>query len=206
MFKSGITVKELIDQVQNEVDIAIDVGNDAVLQSYNGLIAGLYRDIVHSEKVERYTDFSDVKYGKTITWEANHGSEGVYRVYTEDLFELEKVNPSFALVTDRMCWFTSGAKQITLRNFDEDACLVVYHEMPEEMDYKKKNDNDELLIEKTYVPVPIDFIDMVKAKIRGDMYNISNDDDLAAKWYNIYNARIEDFKIFISENRTEVNG
>ena len=56
------------------------------------------------------------------------------------------------------------------------------------------------------VPVPIDFIDMVKAKIRGDMYNISNDDDLAAKWYNIYNSRIEDFKIFISENRTEVTG
>ena len=56
------------------------------------------------------------------------------------------------------------------------------------------------------VPVPIDFIDMVKAKIRGDMYNLSNDDDLAAKWYGVYNARLEDFKMFVANIKEEVHG
>lgn len=199
MFKSGITVKELIDQVQNEVDIAIDVGNDAVLQSYNGLIAGLYRDIVKKECGQSYKinkkGSAENRYADWTTGEFS--AECVYRVFTEDYFEAEKVNPTYALITDRVCWYPSGEKEITLRNFPGESCIVVYYAMPEVADSVDS---------PSIVPVPIDFIDMVKAKIRGDMYNISNDDDLAAKWYNIYNSRIEDFKIFISENRTEVNG
>ena len=47
---------------------------------------------------------------------------------------------------------------------------------------------------------------MVKAKIRGDMYNIANDDDLAGKWYGTYNARLEDFKAWVIQNDAEVLG
>ncbi len=199
MFNSGVKVAELIRQINDEVDIAIDVDLSAMLQSYNGLIAGLYRDIIKKECGRPYKinkkGSAENKFADWTTGEFS--SECVYRVYTEDHFEAEKVNPTYALVTDRVCWYPSGEKEITLKNFPGESCIVIYYAMPAVVTSAESTD---------VVPVPIDFIDMVKAKIRGDMYNISNDDDLAAKWYGIYNSRIEDFKAWCAENKAEVTG
>lgn len=205
MFKSGITVKELIDQVQNEVDIAIDIDIATMLQSYNGLMVGLYRDIIKEEYFKFYTPTEATRY-KVVDWETEqYDSESVYRVYTEDLFEAEKVNPTYAMITDRICWFPLSKKKIALVNFPEGQCGIIYHATPEIVKYDAKNDTY-INADSDGVPVPIDFIDMVKAKIRGDMYNISNDDDLASKWYSFYNARIEDFKAWAVQNNQGVKG
>lgn len=205
MLKSGVAVSDLFEQINNEVDIAIDIDIATMLQSYNGLMVGLYRDIIKEEYFKFYTPTEATRY-KVVDWETDqYDSECVYRVYTEDLFEAEKVNPTYAMITDRICWFPLSKKKIALVNFPEGQCGIIYHVTPEIVKYNSENGTF-INADSDGVPVPIDFIDMVKAKIRGDMYNIANDDDLAAKWYNIYNSRIEDFKIFISENRTEVNG
>lgn len=192
MFESGIMVSELMNQIKSEADIAVNVSDDVLLQSYNGLIRGLYRDIVKNEKMQEYSKIDE---GGIVTLDGN--AEDVYRVYTKDFFELEKVNVTFALVTSRMCWYVSGGDRITLRNFEDDSCYVVSYEIPDVADFGENNAD---------VPVPIDFIDMVKAKIRGDMYNISNDDDLAAKWYGVYNTRLDDFRMWIAETKAEVLG
>lgn len=205
MYKSGITVKELIDQVQNEVDIAIDIDIATMLQSYNGLMVGLYRDIIKEECFKFYTPTEATRY-KIVDWDTEqYDSECVYRVYTEDLFEAEKVNPTYAMITDRICWFPLSKKKIALVNFPEGQCGIIYHVTPEIVKYNAEN-GTYINADSDGVPVPIDFIDMVKAKIRGDMYNISNDDDLASKWYSFYNARIEDFKAWAVQNNQGVKG
>lgn len=192
MFDSGITVKALFEQINGEADIAPDVSADVLLQSYNGLIKALYRDIIKNEKMQEYESISE---SGVVLLDGN--AEDVYRVYTEDFFELEKVNLTFALVTSRMCWYVSGADTITLKNFDGEFCYVVTYEIPEDADSVEFEGN---------VPVPLDFVDMVKAKIRGDMYNISNDDDLSSKWYGVYNTRLDDFRMWIAETKAEVLG
>lgn len=202
MFDSGIKVKDLFEQIENEADIAIGIDDDVLLQSYNGLIRGLYRDIIQNEKMKEY-DGEDIDANGVVTLDCD--SEDVYRVYTKDFFELEKVNLTFALITSRMCWYVSGADTITLKNFDDDSCYVVNYEIPDKVGTIKSNGNS-IIDPDPIVPVPIDFIDMVKAKIRGDMYNVANDDDLAGKWYGTYNARLEDFKLWITENKSEVMG
>lgn len=205
MFKSGITVKELIDQVQSEVDIAIDIDIATMLQSYNGLMVGLYRDIIKEECFKFYTPTEATRY-KIVDWDTEqYDSECVYRVYTEDLFEAEKVNPTYAMITDRICWFPLSKKKIALINFPEGQCGIIYHVTPEIVKYNAES-GSYINADSDGVPVPIDFIDMVKAKIRGDMYNISNDDDLASKWYSFYNARIEDFKAWVVQNNAGVKG
>lgn len=205
MFKSGVAVSDLFEQINNEVDIAIDIDIATMLQSYNGLMVGLYRDIIKEECFKFHTPVQETRYKTVVLETEQYDSEGVYRVYTEDMFEAEKVNPTYAMITDRICWFPLSKKKIALSNFPDGKCGIVYYVTPEIVTYNSEN-GTYINADEGGVPVPIDFIDMVKAKIRGDMYNISNDDDLAAKWYNIYNSRIEDFKIFISENRTEVTG
>ncbi len=190
MFDSGMTVKTLFDQIKSEADIAIDVEDDVILNIYNGLITGLYRDIVKNE-VYSEEEIED------NTVNLDFSCEDIYRVFDSSYFEAEKVNPVYALVTDRVCWFVSGGKQIKVKNFPDEKCIIFHYEMPDLPDEVGAEIN---------VPVPIDFIDMVKAKIRGDMYNISNDDDFAAKWYGVYNTRIEDFKLFVAEKKEEVHG
>ena len=44
------------------------------------------------------------------------------------------------------------------------------------------------------VKVPVEFIDLVKAKLRGEAYKLANEDSLAAKWLNDYNVLLETFK------------
>lgn len=190
MFDSGMTVKDLFGQISSEADIAPDIKDEALVNLYNGLIVGLYRDIVRNEVYEEF-DLSE------NTVNLGFSSGDIYRVFDSTSFEAEKVNPVYALTTNRVCWFASGKEQIVVRNFPDDKCIVFHYEMPDTADTVEDEMN---------VPVPIDFIDMVKAKIRGDMYNLSNDDDLAAKWYGVYNARLEDFKMFVANIKEEVHG
>ena len=56
-----------------------------------------------------------------------------------------------------------------------------------------------IVIDNSNVMVPLEFIDLVKAKLRGEAYKLANEDDIAAKWLNDYNILLETFKAWISE-------
>ena len=49
------------------------------------------------------------------------------------------------------------------------------------------------------VMLPIEFIDLVKAKLRGEAYKLANEDSIAAKWLNDYNTLLETFKAWIAD-------
>ena len=59
------------------------------------------------------------------------------------------------------------------------------------------------LTDNDTVKVPVEFIDLVKAKLRGEAYKLSNEDGLAAKWLNDYNVLLETFRIWFSEKQPE---
>jgi hypothetical protein len=54
------------------------------------------------------------------------------------------------------------------------------------------DEND--VIQDTNVMVPAEFIDLVKAKLRGEAYKLANEGDYAAMWLNDYNILLETFK------------
>lgn len=47
------------------------------------------------------------------------------------------------------------------------------------------------------VKVPAEFIDLVKAKLRGEAYKLANEDALAAKWLNDYNILLDTFREWV---------
>lgn len=65
----------------------------------------------------------------------------------------------------------------------------------------------ELIDEKNYtakkVMVPVEFIDLVKAKLRGEAYKLMNEDAFAAKWLNDYNVLLEDFRAWVEDKRPQ---
>ena len=53
------------------------------------------------------------------------------------------------------------------------------------------------------VKVPVEFIDLVKAKLRGEAYKLANEDSLAAKWLSDYNILLETFKMWAANKQPE---
>ena len=54
-------------------------------------------------------------------------------------------------------------------------------------------------IETATIMVPAEFIDLGKAKLRGEAYKLANEDSLAAKWLNDYNVLLETFRAWITD-------
>ena len=72
---------------------------------------------------------------------------------------------------------------------------VVYTVRPE----LKEEDN----LKDAHVMVPAEFIDLVKAKLRGEAYKLANEGELAAVWLNDYNVLLETFKVWVSEKQSK---
>ena len=49
--------------------------------------------------------------------------------------------------------------------------------------------------------LPYEFLDMVKAKLRGEAYKIANENSIAANWLNDYNAILMDFRAWVETKR-----
>jgi len=53
----------------------------------------------------------------------------------------------------------------------------------------------------THVPVPREFLFLVESKLRGEIYKLANEDNLAAKWLNDYNNGLETFRMWVQERK-----
>lgn len=51
------------------------------------------------------------------------------------------------------------------------------------------------------VPLPDEFLPMLAAKVRGEVYRLANEDGLCAKWLAVYNAGLADLYDYLAERR-----
>ena len=71
---------------------------------------------------------------------------------------------------------------------------LIYHIKPKMI---KVNENDE--IQDGNVMIPIEFIELVKSKLRGEAYSLENEYGPASNWLNNYNILLENFKQWLSD-------
>ena len=64
--------------------------------------------------------------------------------------------------------------------------------------------DDSGVVSDNTVPVPLAFIDMVKAKMRAELYLLVNETGLASNWIAQYNKLLEDFKAFCESARPSI--
>jgi hypothetical protein len=55
--------------------------------------------------------------------------------------------------------------------------------------------------EETKLPMPAEFVPLLAAKVRGDVYMAVGEDELAAKWLASYNAMLTDFYDYLAARR-----
>lgn len=196
MFDSGISVKTLVDELISEVDIALDIPNATYVQWLNSLQQLLYTEVIKEQKKKVFKPpFENNLVDITSIKENNENTprfEDIRVVYADEIQLIKTTVASglifdntFFRITDKMAFHTKDSPtEITIVYFVKPALVKV-------------SENDE--INDANVMVPVEFIDLVKAKLRGEAYKLANEDNLAAKWLNDYNILLETFKAWISE-------
>ena len=187
MFDSGISVKNLVEELQNEVDIALDIPNATYITWLNSLQQLLYTEIIKEQKKAVISDISESPISISSIGEENTRFEDIYAVYANGKQLIKSTVTSGVIFPDTFykdnndLGFNTNPKPTEL--------TVVYIVKPAMV-----KDGD-----KSTVAIPIEFIDLVKAKLRGEAYKLANEGDLSAMWLNDYNTLLETFKAWISE-------
>ncbi len=193
MFDSGKKVSELITEIQAETDIAIEIPESTYIDWLNALEQLCYTEIIKEQReIEIKNPISPISIS-TLTVSADEAPirfEDIYTIYA-DFVQLAKTT-----LTSGYVFPNTFFKKNNDIGFSVDALVrdmkIIYFAKPK---VKTSVDNNVML--------PIEFIDMVKAKLRGEAYKLANEDALASKWLNDYNVMIENFKTWCNNKSSQ---
>ena len=197
MFDSGIKASALIEQIENEADIAIPIAKESYVSWLNALEQLLYTELIQEQgKIEL-----DGVNGSVIgidTLNVPNGEnavrfEDIHAIYADQTQLIESTVASGVIFPDT--YYKIGNDIGVNLKKEPEKVKIVYFVKPE----LKTTDN----ISTLNVMIPVEFIDLAKAKLRGEAYKVANEGELAAMWINDYNVLLETFKAWLSGKQPE---
>ena len=196
MYDSGITARSLISNVSSEADITIPIDSDSWYRWINAVEQFIYTEILNE-----YTSVT-LNYAELINDTINLNNDittangcaapnfdDIIKVYADET-ELDRTSVISGLIfVDKPLYYPDyvGNIKMNLTGYPENI-IVVYRLRPE----LKSSLSD------VNINIPIEFIDMLAARMRGEAYKIANEDNLSAKWLSDYNIQLESFKLWAS--------
>ena len=190
MFNSGIKVTDLIEQINSEADIALDIPDKSYVQWLNSLQQLLYTEVIKEQKkVVLEPPFANNTIDVSKLSEDGENAprfEDIHAVYA-DYTQLIKSTVTTGVILPHT--YFKIADELGFNTTVEKNITIIYFVKPELINPKDIDDSE--------VMIPIEFIDLVTAKLRGEAYKLANEDGLAAKWLNDYNVHLETFKAWI---------
>lgn len=209
MFDSGIKAKDLISQLNGEVDIAYPITDESYITWLNALEQLLYTELIQEQGIIKHlpvylsqrsaADF-EVYYSEipihalpVPIGENAVRFEDIHAVYADDTQLIKSTVASGEIFPDT--YYKAGDKIVLNTKKESLIIKFIYFVRPE----LKTTANYSAL----NVMIPVEFIDLAKAKLRGEAYKAANEDGLAAKWINDYNVLLETFKAWLSGKQPE---
>ena len=191
MYNSNITVGELIEDLKSEVDIAIEISDKTYVSWLNSLEQLLYSEIIKEQRA--YNTLYDGN--ATLPLENiadNVRFDDIHAVFVGNTQLKKSTLMSGQIFLNTYYSYEDGLLGLSVKKAKPDAEMrVIYFVRPE----LKTTEN----MASKHVMLPIEFIDLAKAKLRGEAYKLANEDSLAAKWLNDYNVILETFKAWIND-------
>lgn len=201
MFDSGITAKELIEAIKEEADIALDIPDENYIQWLNSLEQLLYSEVIKEQKAFTHTlpdilpislDEIDVSEG-----EAPLRYEDLHAVYVDDTQLIKSTVASGGIFPNT--YYKDDNKLVFNVPYPKTVNNVPYPKTVKAVYFVRPALKTPENIDTAHVCVPVEFIELVKAKLRGEAYKLVNEDNLVAKYLNDYNVLLETFKLWITE-------
>lgn len=190
MFDSGISVNSLIQMLKSEVDVAYEVPDGTYIMWINTLEQLLYSEFIHEQnKITVKNPTANTIKITSLSTPANENPvrfEDVYTIYADSVQLIKSTLTSGVIFPNT--YYKTGT-DIGYNTNDEVAEMIIIYFVRPVMKTEAMSGN---------VMIPYEFIDLVKAKLRGEAYKLFNEDSVAAKWLNDYNALLESFKNWIS--------
>ena len=194
MFDSGISVKELVADLISEVDVALDIPEKNYAEWLNSLQQLLYTEVIKEQKktvlkppFNNPIDISSLPIGND---ENAPKFEDIYAVYADGTQLIKSTLTSGVIFPDS---YYKDNNNIGYKTKNEPTEITIVYIVKPALITTTSHGN----INDTKVMIPIEFIDLVKAKLRGEAYKLANEDNIAAKWLNDYNVLLENFKSWI---------
>ncbi len=195
MFDSGISLKELVADLKEEVDVAIPIPNKSYVMWANSLEHLLYTEII-KEQNEIAANVAqgpiEIENLEVPDGESTVRFEDVHTVYA-DTTQLILSTVASGIIFPNSFYKTGNKIGVNV-DFEPSVYRIVYFVKPK---LKETDNNDE--VSSGNVRLPIEFIELMKSKLRGEAYRIANEDAKAANWLNNYNVLLENFKAWIAQ-------
>ena len=195
MYDSGVQVKDFIGTLDDEVDIALEIPYANKLRWLSAVEQFAYTEVL-KEYVRATVDISEnpTDIIRLDVLPVPDGAavpiyDDVIRIYGEDGQELQKGGAiaGYEFPEKDLYYMNYDGNVVLSTRLEQAEITVIYRLRP----VIKTDDNDEL-----HVALPVEYLDMAGAKIRGEAYKIANEDGLAAKWLSDYNQQVENFKVW----------
>lgn len=197
MFNSGVFVSDLIEQIKGEADIAISIPTANYVLWLNSLEQLLYTEFIREQGEINIDNVSngviDIDSLSVPNNEEAVRFEDIHAVFA-DKTQLIKSTVASGVIFPNTYYKIQNNIGLNLQKQAE-RLKIIYFVRP----VLKTEDN----IGTEGVMLPVEFIDLAKAKLRGEAYKVSNEDGIAAKWINDYNVLLETFKTWLSEKQSE---
>ena len=207
MFDSEMKAGDLIELLKNEIDVAKEIPDESYIGWLNGLEQLLYSEIIREYGVVTQTvnppdtttkiELSNLAPASadenTVRFEDIHAvyvNSSIDTIYTGAGIELTKTTPASARVFNNV-YYRLGIDLYCKAAEDIQTLSIVYFVRPKTKVLTA--------IKSTNVNIPLEFMDLAKAKLRGEAYKLVNSDDIAAKWLADYNALLETFKVWVAQ-------
>ena len=194
MFDSKISAKALIDDLKDEIDVALEIPDRTYITFLNSLEQMLYADFIQEQNEVVLKTFSTDKSVNLSTLSIPDNEDGVKFEYIASLYanhnlQLIKTTPANGTIFPN-CYYKSGnsLKYNTVNPLYQ--LRIVYIAKPK----LKTSDNWEDL----NVMIPIEFIELVKSKLRAESYMVMNEYNPASNQISIYNAQLSTFRDWLS--------
>ena len=195
MFDSGMGTDAFLKSIQAETDVAPDIADQTWTDWLNELEQTLYSEIIREmamfEKTgsaEGTTDFSDAR---TVDGADRPRYEDVYTVFA-DKTQLLRVSPHTGVILPDVYWKTPEGMAWRVDGTPK-TMRVFYYVRP-----ALKTPGS-----AAHVAMPPEWMNLVRAKLRGEAYKLVNEDAVAAKWMNDYNYLLEGFKQWVAARHPE---
>lgn len=196
MFESKMyTYEKMFKMIRTEVESYEAVPDDIILLACNTELQYLYSQVIKKQVMaEGYISNSEAGKAKVVNIEATVPYEDIERVSVGGEILAPTTARSAGSYKNTRFENADGGLSVVLDKDYDGVCEIYYNYRPAEIESVSSTDN---------VALPTEYVVMLMDAIRAECYKYINEDNLAAKWTNDYNAYRDGFDKWIESTRPQ---